>query len=451
MGTPKPQTFWHKKMNILGKQIPLTLILALLFVGGASAALLTYFGQITTTVNVEQGLTVDGHDYTDPIVSSADMTSIEEKNIITRHNFIDSADVDANVDLASSCSATTDGCDDITTTYYILSNDDLIDTADRLLLLQDTDGSWDWDVTGNTNYTGTTYLNIAGVTAQGLLKAYQLTGDTKYLDAAKKAGDYLITQIGSNPSTSQRQNAFSAVFLFNLGTETGNSAYTTQAQSIVVNTLTEENYWTSHNGNNCGTDGCTAEELKDAYLNYRGGDEGIAMWDLSPWVEAANDAGYTSWSNDLKAIMAGTTLDPTGDYYTIGLSGIVKATGDATAIGLLIDEQQTEGYFVNPGFPNEKIQSTAYSIMALNSVGKYEPALKAQIWLASQSNNGVWLEDGTEYSEVDSEAIQSIPMILATNPISVGAGQIVPFAVDHHFPKGMKPDTYTLTTMVTIE
>ena len=48
-----------KKVKILGKSVPV-LLLVLLGVGLVSGALLTYFGQIVTTANVQQAVTLIG-------------------------------------------------------------------------------------------------------------------------------------------------------------------------------------------------------------------------------------------------------------------------------------------------------------------------------------------------------------------------------------------------------
>ena len=107
----------NKKYLIFG--LP---ILALVLV---SAGLLTYYGQIQQTVDVEQGLTVDCNDWDDPIVEDpVTMTSLEAKTIVSEHELRNTATVDATVVLDTSCSATpvTGGCNDITlTTEYVLS------------------------------------------------------------------------------------------------------------------------------------------------------------------------------------------------------------------------------------------------------------------------------------------------------------------------------------------
>jgi len=57
------------------------------------------------------------------------------------------------------------------------------------------DGGWDWNLT-DPNYTHSTSVssdNLYGVTAQGLLNAYQETGDATYMTAIQDAASYMIT------------------------------------------------------------------------------------------------------------------------------------------------------------------------------------------------------------------------------------------------------------------
>ena len=53
-----------KKINVFGKQIPVLIVIGLLFAGLGSAALLTFYGTITTTVDVDQAITLTGGDCT---------------------------------------------------------------------------------------------------------------------------------------------------------------------------------------------------------------------------------------------------------------------------------------------------------------------------------------------------------------------------------------------------
>jgi hypothetical protein len=298
------------------------------------------------------------------------------------------------------------------------TSDAIKGAADRLISLQNTDGGWDWIITNAIVPGGSTAENIVGVTGKGLLDAYSLTGDSKYIDSAKKAGNYLKTHFGL-PGTidvSKRVNAFDIVFLYNLGQISGDSSYTDAANSLLNNVLTQNNYWAHNLGSYCSSStGCTAQNMYDAINNRRGGDMGIMLWDLSPWVEAANLGGKTSWANDLKTIMNNhySSLDNTKDTYIIGLSGLILATGKSEAITALISNQDSDGSW------DGWIQDTAYAIMALKKAGDTSGAVdKAGSYLVSHfgytGTSGTitgWEEPDTpvvEYSEVTSEAAQAL-------------------------------------------
>ncbi len=302
------------------------------------------------------------------------------------------------------------------TTLYVNNNylnerNTIVSAADRIVDLQNA-GSWDWIVTDETGPTGTTYLNIAGVTAEVLLDAYVLTGDEDYLDAAEETGNYLITQMGSSTiDITKRTNAFNIMYLYKLGEISGDSSYTDKANALLQNTLHQENYWTSHNENYCTSSGCTAEQLLNAINNYRGGDLEIVMWDLFRWVEAAEMGGETTWADNLKILMDNSysSLSSDSDYYIIGLSGLVLATGNSEAVDDLIDLQEEDGSWDDP---NGVIQDTAYALAALNSVGESSAVQDASEYLMDEfgytSING-WLEsDDEEYSEITSEAAQAL-------------------------------------------
>ncbi len=179
--------------------------------------------------------------------------------------------------------------------------DAIIAGADRLVATQNNDGGWEWK-NPNLNKDEVSPENTFGVTAQGLLDAYELTGNTVYLDAAKLAGDHLVS-IFALSIVNNRINAFDIVFLYNLGRIV--PSYTNTADTLLVGTLTEDNFWAHNYGNFCSPEtGCTAQNMFDAISNRRGSvNLGVILWDLAPWVTAANLGGQTSWADDLKTIM----------------------------------------------------------------------------------------------------------------------------------------------------
>jgi len=292
----------------------------------------------------------------------------------------------------------------------------IVSAADRLIALQTPSGSWDWDVTGKTAPTGTAYLNIAGVNAEGLLDAYTLTGDVKYLNAAKKTGDYLITTIGT-PSASQRQNAYSIVFLYHLATVSGSTNYSDEARAIFTHVTTQSNYWA-----NCGSDGCTASELLDAYKGYRGATsspQGVVAWDLAPFVEAAQLSGNSGFASAVAGVindyLSDSTYSITTDDYELGLSAGINAnklvgTDYSSLVGNLVAKQNVNGGFSSPNYPLEFAQSTAYALIALKEAGSASAAQAAAYLQSSFGYSGIngWRDDGVENSEVTSEGAQAL-------------------------------------------
>jgi len=95
----------------------------------------------------------------------------------------------------------------------VSSSTALIKGADRLVATQNIDGGWLWE--NPTTGEDASSVNTFGVTAQGLLDAYELTGNVEYLTAAEKAGDWLVTRFESDIVTN-RINAFDIVFLYDI-------------------------------------------------------------------------------------------------------------------------------------------------------------------------------------------------------------------------------------------
>lgn len=309
---------------------------------------------------------------------------------------------------------------------YNSGTNKIINAANRLDELQNNSlGSWDWVVTNNVAFVGdTTYncgsngcLYVAGVNAEGLLAAYNLTRNSSYLTAAEDAGNYLVGKYGSSTinngitlfgNAETNINAFNIKSLYDLGVASGNSSYTSEANLLMDNVTST--YPTASNL-------ITADET-----NYRSGQEnGIVIWDLYHYVEDAKFAGNSSYASDLVAALQTILLTNTDSSYVEGLSALVIATGNTSAISALIANQSADGFWIDA---NGQVQDTAYATMAMASAGYSEQAIDGSSWLIKnhQSTNGGWIEnDGNEYSELDSEVIQAIypvinqPTILFSN------------------------------------
>ena len=94
-----------KKVNIFGKTIPV-FVIVLLGLGLVSAALIGYFGVITGSVVVTQGLFLDDKIWSeaDDITYVGDLTSLEEKTVSSGvHTLWNKAKVDAEFGLVTTC------------------------------------------------------------------------------------------------------------------------------------------------------------------------------------------------------------------------------------------------------------------------------------------------------------------------------------------------------------
>jgi hypothetical protein len=103
--------------------------------------------------------------------------------------------------------------------------------ANRVEALQRSDagweGTWYWIFGQVGNAT-----NLTGVTALGLLEAYNDTKETAYLDSAVEAAGFIMAHLGADATDTKyhaRTTAPDIVFLHKLGEVTGDGQYSTRA------------------------------------------------------------------------------------------------------------------------------------------------------------------------------------------------------------------------------
>jgi len=266
-------------------------------------------------------------------------------------------------------------------------------------------------------------LNIAGVTAEVLLDAYELKDDEEYLDAAIDTGDYIISELEALPDE-QHFNAFNMVFLQRLSNLSGYDTYSDFAESKMYHLMNDVTFWKDSSHTICGGDelpGCTPEELVEAesvIRSWSNDPTGIAVWDLYHFIEFSENAGESSFADELGEEINDYISDPDFneemEYYIIGLCGGIIGLSDAgldydSYLTDLLDEQDSDGFWEDE---NGIIQNTAYAIMALRETGEFEAAQLASDYLVDnfgyEGLNG-WLENNDrEYSEVTSEAAQAL-------------------------------------------
>jgi hypothetical protein len=282
--------------------------------------------------------------------------------------------------------------------------------ADRVVELQRTDtgweGTWYW-------YVGSTYnaTNLTGVTALGLLEAYNDTKDTAYLDAAIGAADFIMTHLGIGATGTvywPRATAPDIVFLHRLGQVTGDATYSNRA-------VQEWQHLTSSYP--------SAGDLDALFraINRR------SAWDIAFFLEAAYMSGDMTWADEAAAILANTQDDfYYGDtwWYALNVAGAIRALVGCGYYGQYYTQVNhflyelialSDGDTGVGGY----VQDTAYAVLAFQTVGgaarRYGNDLGR--WLASQQQeNGGWVEpDLYEYPEADGEALRALASTIGTD------------------------------------
>ena len=289
----------------------------------------------------------------------------------------------------------------------------VVKTADRLVVLQNGNGSWDWTVTGATGPTATTYLNISGVTAEGLLSAYKITGQQAYLDAAKKTGDYIISSIDA--SSPKNINAYNVLFLQKLADASGDTSYATKAGEYfgLVYSATPTTVCASGCNDTAGL--MAGQKAKRGVTTIP---DGIVLWDLTPYVEYATLVNDTTHAGEIEDAIVAVATDPayvnTIANYDLGLASALKssslvndAPNAATISGILAAD--TDGSFGKIAEGKDQVTSYALRALKLASDSRADAAAAYLVNASGRIASGGWVDtDGSEYSEVDSEAVTAL-------------------------------------------
>lgn len=282
-----------------------------------------------------------------------------------------------------------------------------IDGADRLLEVQHDSGAFPWDVSSDGEFQ-----NVQGVTAQGLLDAYRVTGNEAYLDAAGDNVAWLDAKLGPDDYSS----APNAYFLAEYALLTQDTEALEMARQGFENAI-EDDRWDD-------TPTALAEAILEARVNQ--GHTNLGLWDVALFVRAAQDIGNASAADEFAAVLVEqaeqqTIVDPFDDqatHYEIGLAALLFGLAEADVVGhqdvidqaadALADEQGDDGSI--PGDIYGDVQTTAYAAIGFVAIGDLETAHDACDWLVEdQEDDGAWLvSGGTEYAETDSEAVQAL-------------------------------------------
>jgi len=314
--------------------------------------------------------------------------------------------------------------------------DDEFDAAERLVMNQNNDNGWDW--VENNEKTTVSSKNLFGVTAMGLLRAYEFSGNSKYFASAEKAA-YILNAYTTGSGTTcwlEGDSLYNVdiLFLQRMGKyyNTGN-AFSTKSKNAVINR------WNSYDND--------AQKVYDAAIACRPSLPDIFYWDLAPLMEATIDVANTISDENQAMVLRNNALDlaalvaadqnPTGGWFITSWNNAYAQLGQASAVQILqladdmsldvdysakitlgitalLGQQQTDGSFKGgaDGTAKKKsIQTTAYAALSLEMAGDYTNAQKAVDYIVSQqlSNGGWYEEEGEdEYPEVNSEALRAI-------------------------------------------
>ena len=249
------------------------------------------------------------------------------------------------------------------------------------------DNTWEWEIGTNSG------PNVQGISATGLLAAWESTGNSSYLNGAIAAGNTLVARYDAAPE----DIAFSQdiEFLVRLSQDSEDGSYATVAQQWYANTMVAYD----------------AEELVDYYIAARGF---MAAWDLASQIRAAVAVGETDYAAGIASSLFDSDFDwehpylGGWDYGSLlwALAELGDESFNSYAGGLretLLSSQQSDGSW------DWDYQSTAYAILGLANDGTAKGA-QARAWAFlrdTQTDVGGWSYP-PEYGEINSEVLMAL-------------------------------------------
>ena len=307
----------------------------------------------------------------------------------------------------------------------------ITNAANRLIALQSpTDYGWDWIVTGESSHSvNASATNLYGVTAIGLLDAYQATKNSSYLTAAENTANFMMENTSAGGFWYGHDGyhwgySFDYSFLMQLSAVTTNPSYKNYALAA----------WAWQKANIARYADGNQSMLWNHYVNHWVGTGyyGMAAWQASDWGLQALEMGNTLWAQHMAAVLDANMSNIaipnspqylsnyTNDDVNLGmgetLNFLATIGGYSTDVNtlrtLLETNQLSDGSWdFNSTAPPGDAQTTAYCVMGLYAAGARTYALKGANWLLSQQqpNGGVLETNPTdEYSEIDSEGVAAM-------------------------------------------
>lgn len=175
------------------------------------------------------------------------------------------------------------------------------------------DNTWEW-VIGS----GITCSNVTGISATGLLGAYEQIPDPDYLLGAELAGDELVLIYDG---TSDRPFAQDVEFLVRLSQLTGDATYYDKAVLYYGRVLMD----------------FTATANVDRHID--GGRNSLSGWDIASHIRAAIATGYVPYAEEMAARLFARRLDWEGIPCCGGFDATMLSHGSLLwALGELNDK-----------------------------------------------------------------------------------------------------------------
>lgn len=280
-------------------------------------------------------------------------------------------------------------------------NSALVSAADRHLSLQGTysgiPNTWEWTIGSNAGY-----WNVVGISATGLLAAYERTGDADYLNGAIATGNTLVTRYDAQPNDwNGRPYAQDIEFLVRLTDDSGNPLYKNKAVVYYARITNEK----------------TAAQNADRYIDVR---KSLAGWDLASQIRAAASVGNVDYATGMIARLierraAWENVSYGGwNYTTSSYASLVWAfrdLGNNSAYAVGVKEALMKAQGIDGSWDGGDYQTTAYAVMGLakpRTPVSSQAVDKAWVFLRdSQSSTGGWSYP-PEYGEINSEVIMAL-------------------------------------------
>lgn len=291
------------------------------------------------------------------------------------------------------------------------NRDAAIAGTDRLVAIQNPDGSFPWYV-GDPGV----YQNVQGITAMGLLEGFKVSGDDTYIERAALTRNWLAAY-RSGASPPRLMSAPNIFFLAEYALLSLNTADVDLARAALNDRIAQ-----------FGSPQAVITGILQARVAQ--GHANLGIWDGAFYVRAAQDVGFTDVADAMADTLATQTIvnpfDSAANWYEFGLSGLLLGLSEADLVGHRAKIEQAAAALKARQNPNsgsfpatfggvsyaDDTQSTAYATLALLAVGELDAGLRGADFLnAMQRPDGSFRPapgDASEYGEVDSEAVMAL-------------------------------------------